>query len=230
MLRNLGLTKRAPNRFNRWGWFKLVRAVGVCPRGDQLYWSADTREKPLSSRKTSVACHSRHFFYPWPDPTFPVRDRFIVSLDRQSLHFLTTPTHARHQAPNTALLVSYSEQAPEDMPNAIQRPIIFAVAMRLRTAPKSSFQLLDLRFRQVGRSTGRPFTFLLRRLLRPAPAADTLGIDSCWCGNGFYRDAAFQQLQRFFTTSLQLFTCAVWSHTPIMTLDRLREHYFVKVQ
>src|SRR6185436_10157780 len=123
MLRNLGLTKSAPNRFNRWWWFKLVRTVGVCPRGDQLYLSADTREKPLSSRKTSVARHSRHFFYPWPDPTFPVRDLCIVSLDRQPLHLLTAPTDAGHQAPYSARLITHSEQGPDDMPDAIQRPV-----------------------------------------------------------------------------------------------------------
>ena len=59
---NAGLTRRAPNRFKRSWWFKLVRAVGVCPRGDQLRLSGDTKQKPLSSINTSTAFNVRHFF------------------------------------------------------------------------------------------------------------------------------------------------------------------------
>ena len=64
ILRNVGLSKSAPNKFKRWWWFKLVRACGVCPRGDQLRFSGETKQKPLSSINTSVAFRSRHFFLP----------------------------------------------------------------------------------------------------------------------------------------------------------------------
>ena len=81
-LRIFGLTSSAPNIFNRLWWFKLVRALGVWPRGDQLRLSGDTKEKPLSSTSAKVAFNARHFFYPWPNTLIPVHNRFVVALDR----------------------------------------------------------------------------------------------------------------------------------------------------
>src|SRR6185436_3398186 len=88
-----GLTRRAPSKFRRRWWSKLVYVQGVWPRGAQLLRSGETSEKPLSSSKTSQAFSSRRFFYPRQLMYFPILDRVLVSLDRQTLYPLVAPSH-----------------------------------------------------------------------------------------------------------------------------------------
>jgi len=59
---SFGRTSRTPKRL-RWSWWSmLVRITGVCPRRDQVRLSGDTRVKPASSSRPSVAFISRVFF------------------------------------------------------------------------------------------------------------------------------------------------------------------------
>src|SRR5690606_37129705 len=102
IFRNCGLTSKAASRFSRWRWSKLVRTVGVCPRGAQVRLSGEIRQKPASSINSRIAFRSRHFFfYLWPDPALPPADLLIVPLDRQPLDFLATPTHFLQQTPHS---------------------------------------------------------------------------------------------------------------------------------
>jgi len=124
-----GLTSNAPNRFQCWWWSRLVRAVGVCPRGDQLRFSGETREKPDSSTKTSQACSSRHFFYPGPDSPVPVGDLLVISPDRQPLYLLRAPVHSIHQTPHPTGRIAHLELLPDHMPDPVQGPVVFAISV-----------------------------------------------------------------------------------------------------
>jgi hypothetical protein len=62
ILRLAGLTRTAPIRLRRSLCWKLVRMVGVCPRGAQVRFSGQTNENPLSSAKTRLAPSACHFF------------------------------------------------------------------------------------------------------------------------------------------------------------------------
>ena len=151
--------------------------VGVFPRGPQLRLSGETKLKPDSSINTSVAWSARHFFYPWPGMTFPAFNRCLIPLEGQSLHFLTTPIHSIQQPPNTTGRVADPEQIPNQMSNAIQGPIIFAVSMSIGTSQQFLLQLFDMLIRYIGWLARRSLTFLLGRfLLTPTvdtPASDT---------------------------------------------------------
>jgi len=217
MLRNPGLIKRAPKRFKRWWWFNAVRATGVHPRGDQLRLRADTSEKPLSSITTSVADRSRHFFYPWPNPTFPVHNRFLIALDGQPLNLLRTPAHAGQQPPDATGLIAYLEQRPDHMPDPFQCPVVFTVPMGIGAAQQFYLQFLELHLCQIRWFARRSFAFLAGVCDFPSPTFHTPLADAHLPGNLFHRIALFQQFQRLFASLSQLFAGTIGSHDPIMT-------------
>ena len=117
----------------------LVRMVGVWPRGAQVRLSGETSENPLSSIKTRVACRVCHFFYLRPDVVFPMGDRFVIALQRAPLRFLATPLQTLQQIPDAARTIAHPEQVPDQMRDAIQVPVIFGIAVGIRSAPECSF-------------------------------------------------------------------------------------------
>jgi hypothetical protein len=62
ILRCAGVTHKTPIKFRRSLWSRLVRTVGVCPRGAHVRLTGETNENPLSSSKIRVAPNARHFF------------------------------------------------------------------------------------------------------------------------------------------------------------------------
>lgn len=118
-LRCPGVMHNAPIKFSRALCSRLVRSVGVCPRGAQVRFNGETSEKPVSSRKTSLAPSSRHFFYMRPDIVFPVGNRLVVSRQTPSLGFLATPIQTVQKVPHATRTISYLKQIPDQMSNAI---------------------------------------------------------------------------------------------------------------
>src|SRR3990172_9917707 len=111
----------------------LVRILGVCPRGDQVRLSGQTNDCPFSSINTRVAPRSRHFFYPGPRVPFPVCDRCVIMLEGEPLWLLTTPVYAPQEIPYRAKAIPNTKQIPDQMSNAIQRPIVLGIAVSIGT-------------------------------------------------------------------------------------------------
>ena len=91
-------------------------------------------------------------------------------------------------------------------------------------------QLLELRFRQVGRPPWRSFTFFPGVLTLSSPTFHTALTHTQLSGNFFHRTALFEQFKRLGASLSQLLTCAIGSHNPVMTPNSFHRHYFVKVQ
>lgn len=189
-----------------------MRAEGVRPRGDQLCLSGDTREKPLSSTNTSVACSLRHFFYPWPNTMFPVRNRFVITLNCQSLYLLPAPVHPIQQTPHTTQCVTRFEQIPDHTSDAIQCPIILTVTMSVGSSQEFLFQSSNLFSAQAGWLAWRLMFFLLRSLSFLIPAVYTTRCYANSLSNGFNRFALTQQCKCSLKSFLKLLVCAVGSH------------------
>jgi hypothetical protein len=148
--------------------------VGVCPRGDQVRLSGETKEKPLSSSSTSTAFSSRHFFYPWPNIVLPTFYGFIVPLHCQPLGPLAAPTHAVEEMPHRTRVVAYSKLLPDHLGNAIQCSIIFCISIFISTLQQCLLQTLDLLDRQAARTTWQSalvFVFSMACLFLPIPYA-----------------------------------------------------------
>ncbi len=143
----------APIRFNRSLCSMLVRSVGVCPRGAHVRLSGETSEKPVSSRKTRVALSCCHFFYLRPEVTLPMRNGFIIAVQRLALGLLTTPPQSLQQTPHAGRLVPYPKQVPDQMRDAVQRPVIFWIALPVGTLLQGLKQAPALGGRQASRTS-----------------------------------------------------------------------------
>jgi hypothetical protein len=154
----------------------LVRILGVCPRGAQVRLSEQTNDCPFSSIKTRVARRSHHFFYLGPNVPFPVGNLLVIMLKRDALRLLTTPLHALQETPHTTQTVTYTEQPPNHMRDAVKGPIVFSITVGQGTLPECFFQLLQLSQRQTA-WTMRRFQILLPLVARlqyaPSPALNT---------------------------------------------------------
>lgn len=225
-----GLTKRAPSKFSRRWWSRLVYVQGVCPRGPQLLCSGETSEKPLSSSKTSQAFSSQRFFYTRQLMHLPILDHCFISLDRQTLHALVAPPHAGEQSPDPAGHITYLEQLPDDMTDPIQCPIIFCIPMSVCSFQQFPFQLFDLLLRQVCFFPWSPLTLSLRMFRFLSPTADAAFGGSQLSGDFWDRFTTFQQIQCFLASFRKLFRGARWSHAPIILQSAYPGHFYVKIQ
>ena len=150
---------------------------------------------------------------------FPILDRILVSLDRQVLHALITPSHAGQQTPNTTGHVTHLEQLPDHMSDPVQCPIVFRISMSVGTFQQFPFQLFDLLFRQVSFFSRSSLALLLRMFRFLSPAAYIL---ECF--------TTFQQIQCFLASFRKLFKCTRWSHAPIILQTAHSGHFYVKTQ
>jgi hypothetical protein len=161
---------------------------------------------------------------------FPILDRILVSLDRQTLYPLVAPSHAGQQPPDPAGHIAHMEQLPDHMSNPIQRPIIFCIPVSVRSFQQFPFQLFDLLFRQVC-FFPRASLALLRWVLRLlSPATDAAFGGSQLSGDLLERFTTFQQIQSFLASFCKLFRCATWSHAPIILQSAHSGHFYVKTQ
>src|SRR5688572_1611738 len=161
---------------------------------------------------------------------FPILDRFLISLDSQTLYPLTAPSHAGQQTPDTAGLITYMEQLPDHMSNPVQCPIIFCIPMSIGAFQQFPFQLLDLLFRQVTLFSRSSLALLLRMVGFLSPAADAAFGGSQPPGNFFDGCTTLQQGQCFLASFRKLFRCAKWSHPPIILQIAHPGHFYVKTQ
>jgi len=168
MRRSRGDRTRAPMALIRCRWLRLVRMTGVHPRGAQLRPRGETSEKPLSSRKTSLAWSSFRFFYLRPLIAYPVRYRFVIALYRHATHFLTTPVHSIQDVPRTAGSVPYTKEVPNQMRNPVKCPVVICIPLGKSALQKLGPQSSDLFVRQASRSPHSPG-------LRPAFAGRLAG-------------------------------------------------------
>ena len=202
-------------RFTRSWCSMLVRMVGVCPRGAQVRLSGETSENPLSSRKTRVAPRACHFFYMRPDIAFPMRNRFIIALQRTSLRFLATPPQTLQKIPDTARAIPHTKQIPDQVHDTIQGPVIFGVAVGIRSAPEGTFQAPELGGGQAaGRSGSTPPALALRLFRFLWPTLDTPFRRADPFGYLLGAQTASQQVSGTLAATRQLFARSVWSHAP----------------
>ncbi len=160
----------------------------------------------------------------------PILNRFFISLDRQTLHALVAPSHAGQQTPDPAGHITYLKQLPDDMPNSVQRPIIFRIPMSVCSFQQFPFQLFDLLLRQVWFFPGSSLALFLRMFRFLSPTADTAFSGSQLTGDFLDRFATFQQIQCFLASFCKLFRCARWSHAPIILQTAYPGHFYVKTQ
>ena len=161
---------------------------------------------------------------------FPILDRILVSLDRQTLYPLVAPSHAGQQPPDPAGHITHLEQLPNHMPNPIQRPIIFRISVSVRSFQQFPFQLFDLLFRQVCFFPRSSLALLPRVLRFLSPATDTAFGGSQLSGDLLERFTTFQQIQSFLASFRKLFWCARGSHAPIILQSAHSGHFYVKTQ
>lgn len=161
---------------------------------------------------------------------FPILDHILVSLERQALHALITPSHAGQQTPNTAGHVTHLEQLPDHMSDPVQRPIVFRISMSVGAFQQFPFQLFDLLSRQVRFFSRSSLALLLRMFRFLSPAADTAFGGPQLSGDFLDRFSTFQQIQRFLASFRKLFRCAWGSHAPIILQSAHLGHFYVKTQ
>ena len=160
----------------------------------------------------------------------PILDRFLISLDRQTLHALVAPSHAGEQPPDPARHITYVEQLPDDMTDPIQGPIIFCIPMSVGSFQQFPFQLFDLLLRQVRFFPRSSLAFFLRMFRFLSPAADTAFGGSQLTGDFWDRFTTFQQIQCFLASLRKLFRGARWSQAPIILQTPYLGHFYVKTQ
>jgi len=174
-LRCPGVTRTAPIKFTRSLCSRLVRRVGVCPRGAHVRFRGETKEKPVSSTKTRVAWRSRQFFYPWPRMPLPMDHGLFVACQTAPLGLLGTPAQALHQIPDTARSIAHAKHLPNHLPDPIKGPVVFRIAPRIGSALQHTDESPKLRGRQTTRPARRTSATLPLGLFGlPAPSAHAL--------------------------------------------------------
>jgi hypothetical protein len=161
---------------------------------------------------------------------FPILNRVLVSLDRQTLYPLVAPSHAGQQPPDPTGHIAHMEQLPDQMSNPVQRPIIFRISVSVCSFQQFPFQLFDLLFRQVRFFSRSPFILFPRTFGFLSPATDTAFGGSQLPGDFLDRFSTFQQLQCFLASFRKLFRSAWGSHAPIILQSAPSGHFFVKTQ
>jgi hypothetical protein len=142
-------------------------------------------------------------------------NRFIIALQSTPLRFLATPLQTLQQIPDAARAIAYVKQNPDQMRDAIQRPIIFRIAGGIRPAREGTRQAPQLGGGQaagVSRSTATALAFGLFGLLLPTAHTPFRRTDPF--GNLLGALTASQQLQRTLTATCKLFGCSERSHVP----------------
>ena len=155
ILRPPGVTSKAPIVLTRWLCCRLVRILGVCPRGAQVRLREQTSDCPFSSINTRVARRSRHFFYPGPAIPFPVGDLGLVTLEGAPLWSLTTPLHTPQEIPHRAPTIPNSKQTPDQLCDTPQRPIVPGVPVSTGPLQQGLLQSLQLSRCQTTWTIGR---------------------------------------------------------------------------
>jgi hypothetical protein len=160
----------------------------------------------------------------------PIFDRFLISLDRQALHALVTPSHAGQQTPDPTGHITHLEQLPDHMSNPVQCPIIFRISVSVGAFQQFPFQLFDLLYRKVCFFSRSSLALLLRMFRFLSPAADTAFGGSQLSGDFLDRFSTFQQIQCFLASFRKLFRCAWGSHAHIILQTAPSGHFYVKTQ
>jgi hypothetical protein len=181
ILRFRGRMQTAPIRLRRSLCSIRVRMTGVSPRGAHVRLSGETSEKPLSSRKTSVAPSCCHFFYMWPDVLFPMCNRLVIAVQRTPLQLWATPPEASHKIPDTVRAIAHPKHFPAHMRDAIQRPISVGVPVVKCAARQVAKQAPTLRCvepTRASRAARLPLRLTLGSARLASPTANALDGDT----------------------------------------------------
>ena len=122
--------------------------IGVWPQGAQVPPRKGCNIKPLSSRKTTLACRRSPLFYPRPVPLAPTTNGSLVAFARTLLRFLISPTQLVQDATHMTWVVGHAELTLDHVGYPRARPLIRMKARRQRTFFQQGYQLMFLPRRQ----------------------------------------------------------------------------------
>jgi hypothetical protein len=208
----------------------------VWPRGAQVLHGVGSNEKPLSSRKTSVAFSFWAFFYPRPGVLDPALDGGLVALAGATRGFLPAPAEAVQQAANMIAVMAHAETSPDQIGDPLRGPQGRREAVDFRALREQSGKPGQLPGCQFGGPSG-PWALQQTRcpLASPplVPDKDGLARNAQLAGYRRKRLARLQQRQggqtpRFHSLGIPSRPCGVVSHKPTVPQDRKLSIYLYR--
>jgi len=128
--------------------------IGVAPQGAHVQPRKGCSIKPLSSRKTMLACRRRPFFYPRPVALAPTANRALVAFSGTLLRSLIRPTELVQDVTHVVGMVRYAKVLLNHVHDTSARPLLRSITCRQWPTFQELHELLLLCGRQLRRGTG----------------------------------------------------------------------------
>ena len=184
-------------------------------------------EKPLSSRKTSVAFRIWAFFQARPGAFHPTLDGGLVAFASAARGLLPTPAEAVQQAANMIAIITHPEAAPNEIRHSLRGPDRRRESVSLGSLREQARKLRESSAGQFRRASGTR-TAVQARLASPSPPLGPnkhgLAAHAELPGNRAKRLAVLQaregsQPPRFHRARVSSGTYGVVGHKPTVPLN-----------